>query len=175
MNISEMTERREEDPALIADVEHCPYYFAYGMNTNTDSMDTRTGDHIMIDTGVLRGYELQFKVHCDVVKNPNSVVGGVLWEITPRGLAKLDAREGYPHYYDRDVMWIQAKDGQTLKAWVYYMNSINEDGNGDRLKSPNKRYWDHVCEGYRQHGLSTQQLEAARTRALEQEKSGGYR
>jgi gamma-glutamylcyclotransferase (GGCT)/AIG2-like uncharacterized protein YtfP len=174
MHISEMTGKREEDPALIADVEHCPYYFAYGMNTNTNSMDTRTGDHIEIATGILRGYELQFKVHCDVVKNPNNTVLGVLWEVTPRGLAKLDAREGYPHYYDRTVMWIQASDGQTLKAWVYYMNSANSDNNDYRLKAPNKRYWDHVCEGYREHGLSTQQLETARTSALEAEKTSGH-
>ena len=143
----------------LADVQHCPYYFAYGMNTNTHSMEIRTQDHVMVGTGTLPDYELVFKHHCDIVRAPGIDVLGVLWKTTQRGLTKLDQREGYPEYYDRQVMWINNHDGESIRAWVYYMNVTDPEAN--ELEPPNEQYWNIVVAGYRQHGLSTHQLELA--------------
>ena len=146
-----------------ADVQHCQYYFAYGMNTNTHSMEVRTQDHIEVGTGQLDNYQLEFKLHCDVVPAEGISVQGVVWRVTPRGLTKLDIREGYPKYYDRSVMWIRMHDGQSIKAWVYTMNASTS--HAIELEPPDDQYWQFVVAGYRQHGLSTHQLELALERS----------
>ena len=147
----------------LADVQHCPYYFAYGMNTDSSNMEVKSGDHVVVGTGELPDHQLEFKHHCDVVPASGINVVGVLWKVTQRGLTKLDIREGYPKYYDRQVMWIKNHEGQAVKAWVYVMSSTNSQDHN--LEPPDEQYWNTVVAGYREHGLSTHQLEVALDKA----------
>jgi gamma-glutamylcyclotransferase (GGCT)/AIG2-like uncharacterized protein YtfP len=125
------------------------------MNTNSRNMELRGDHHVQVGTGTLPDFELAFKFHCDVVRAPGVGVEGVIWHVTQRGLTMLDEREGYPDYYDRQVMWIKSHEGGAVKAWVYVMS------HAAGLEPPTEGYWNTVVEGYREHGLSTHQLEVA--------------
>ena len=157
MRIDEVAKRRPPryNTHNLADVKHCPYYFAYGMNTNSRNMELRGDHHVQVGTGTLPDFELAFKFHCDVVRAPGIGVEGVIWHVTQRGLTILDEREGYPDYYDRQVMWIKSHEGGAVKAWVYVMSHASD------LAPPNEGYLNTVVEGYREHGLSTRQIELA--------------
>jgi len=86
-----------------------------------------------------------------VVVVPDCYVDGVLWSITEECLQKLDALEGFPHYYNRIEMAVE-HDGEIKDAIVYFMNPGQPDG------LPGQGYFDLVLEGYTQHGVPTDQL-----------------
>jgi gamma-glutamylcyclotransferase (GGCT)/AIG2-like uncharacterized protein YtfP len=151
------------------DIKQCPYYFAYGMNTNAANMGTRTLTSVDLGTGMLSDYRLEFKYYCDVVRTPGQSMVGVLWKMSASGLAMLDRREGYPTHYDRRIMPIRGH--RTVKnAWVYFMTETY----GAELEPPPETYWQDVNRGYQEHGLSTKQLDLALDRAwIAYEKQGG--
>lgn len=139
-------------------VEQCPYYFAYGMNTNSRHM-TDGDEHPMfqnIGTGTIHGVQLEFKVHCDIVRTAGARCMGVMWKMNPRGLIYLDQREGYPYYYNREIVPVQG-NSKTNRAWVYYMTDDYEQ----KLRPPQKGYWQSCLNGYMEFGLPTEQLQAA--------------
>lgn len=127
------------------------YYFAYGMNTNREQMARRCPAAQVIGPAVLPGYRFRFATHADIVPDEDSAVEGVLWYITEECLRSLDALEGYPHYYDCREVLVKC-DGEDYFAEVYYMNPGNPDS------PPGQSYYDMVMEGYRQHGVNTQQI-----------------
>jgi len=152
-------------------IKHCPYYFAYGMNTDTKNMMVRTGDSTDMGAATLPRFQLEFKTYCDVVPSSQNDVVGVLWEMSANGLHLLDQREGYPTFYDRKVMRIRGQDGITYPAWVYYMTaSYSKDG----LKPPPNSYWETVNRGYNEHGIPTGQLDEAYNRAWDEYEEKNY-
>lgn len=143
----------------IADIKRCPYYFAYGMNTNGKNMMLRTQSSKDMGAAVLPRHRLEFKTYCDVVYSGIDEVVGVLWRMTPHGLALLDRREGYPMFYDRDVFKVKSSNGKTYEAWVYYMVDNSP------IEPPPDSYWKDINTGYREHGLPTIQLKSALDRS----------
>ena len=130
------------------------YYFAYGMNTNLDSMAHRCPTATVMGAARLEGYRFVFRQHADVELDYGSSVEGVLWEITDDDLESLDAFEGFPTYYIRSRAWVE-HEGKWYVAWVYQMADQSYDC------KPNLSYV-HMCmEGYQQNGVSTLQIESA--------------
>jgi len=127
------------------------YYFAYGMNTNRDSMQNRTPTSTSLGRAQLRDFEFRFAYHADVVSKPGKMVEGVLWSIDQHGLQTLDAFEGYPNYYDRKQVVVTCK-GKEYTAWVYVMTP------GHVLGIPSKYYKDLLLEGYTQHRIPVNQI-----------------
>ena len=134
-------------------------YFAYGMNTNRKNMMMRTKSSKDMGAAVLPRYRLEFKTYCDVVPSSRDNVVGVLWRMTPHGLALLDIREGYPQFYYRDILKVQGNDGKTYSAWVYYMVDNSP------IEPPPDSYWNDINTGYREHRLPTTQLKSALERS----------
>ena len=126
-------------------------YFGYGMNTNLHEMAYRCPQAQSLGHARLLDSAFRFATHADVVVVPDCYVDGVLWSITEECLQKLDALEGFPHYYNRMEMVVE-HDGKTKDAIVYFMNP----GVADSL--PGQGYFDLVLEGYTQHGVPTDQL-----------------
>lgn len=156
----------DSEPILTTtdDIQACEYYFAYGMNTNTNNMDARTGLGPDQDLGaaMLPGYQLEFKTYCDVVAQPDQDTWGVLWRMTPQALAFLDVREGYPDVYTRSIQEVYSREqAKFVAAWVYHMTP--ERGAG--LALPPASYWTQVNQGYIEHGIPQDQLESALSRA----------
>ena len=126
-------------------------YFAYGMNTNRRGMAQRCPGALSLGHARLIDYSFRFAIHADVVKCKGSYVDGVLWIIDDFHLNSLDCLEGYPHYYNRRALRVAHEDRVVL-AETYYM----QPGNPDNL--PGQGYFDMVVEGYREHGVPTEQL-----------------
>ena len=126
-------------------------YFGYGMNTNLVEMAYRCPQAQSLGAARLLDSAFRFATHADVVVAPDSYVDGVLWSITDRCLASLDALEGFPHYYNRIEMSVE-HDGEIKQAIVYFMNPGVEDA------LPYQSYFDLLVEGYTQHRLPTDQL-----------------
>lgn len=125
--------------------------FAYGMNTNIEGMARRCPKSVSHGHAYLLDHVFRFAGPADVVKHRDSYVDGVLWAITDDCLASLDNLEGYPYYYTRNLrdVW---HDGRIVQALTYYMQPGNLDS------PPSDSYFDMVLEGYRDHGVPTEQL-----------------
>jgi gamma-glutamylcyclotransferase (GGCT)/AIG2-like uncharacterized protein YtfP len=126
-------------------------YFAYGMNTNLDEMGYRCPAALSLGVATLVDHEFRFATHADVVEYPGYNTQGVLWEITDDCLKSLDVLEGFPTYYERKLATVIHR-GRTIEALVYYMV-------GDRPDAlPSKGYLDMLNQGYKEHGVSTDQI-----------------
>jgi len=129
-------------------------YFGYGINTNLYEMAYRCPRAQSLGHARLLNSAFRFATHADVVVVPDCYVDGVLWSITEECLQKLDALEGFPHYYNRIEMAVE-HDGEIKDAIVYFMNPGVADG------LPHQSYFDLLIEGYTQHGVPTDQLHNA--------------
>lgn len=133
-------------------------YFAYGINTNSQSMFQRCPGAIMLGQATLGDHRLRFSLHADVVRDASSQVLGLLWEVSANNLATLDYFEGYPARYGRRQVVVEY-EGRAECAWMYYL----QPGQVDCL--PYQSYLEAVTEGYREHGLGIRQLADAIDRA----------
>lgn len=130
------------------------YYFAYGMNTNPGAMSERlsaNGVARSIGAAHLQEWRFRFAVHADVVPSAYHSVAGVLWQITDEHLTRLDAREGYPHYYTRQTLPVVCQN-HTYDAIVYHMTP------GQLDFPPDEGYWTMLEEGYDYFGVSKAQM-----------------
>lgn len=75
------------------------YYVAYGSNLSVDQMAHRCPDATIVGTGVLKDWELVFRVHATIEPRPGCTVPVLVWAISERDEARLDRYEGYPRYY----------------------------------------------------------------------------
>ena len=70
-------------------------HFAYGSNMSRARMRPRCGSAREIGTGVLEGYRFIITAdgYASVLPAPGGIVHGLVWRLTPRDLAALDAYE----------------------------------------------------------------------------------
>jgi gamma-glutamylcyclotransferase (GGCT)/AIG2-like uncharacterized protein YtfP len=122
------------------------YYFAYGMNTNIESMQTRCPQARDLGVAELLHHRMLFKYHCDVEESKEHNAPGVLWLITDACLQSLDQLEGYPSYYNRKHAQVR-HNGHTVDALVYFMQS------GAEPEEPSTQYYNLVLQGYNSHGI----------------------
>jgi gamma-glutamylcyclotransferase (GGCT)/AIG2-like uncharacterized protein YtfP len=127
-------------------------YFAYGMNTNPTEMAHRCPGAVSLGHARLVNHSFRFAQHADVEPCDGSYVDGVLWEITDEHLKSLDQLEGYPHYYNRVVSSV-VHGARTFHVLVYRMQP------GHIVSEPTRGYYNLIQEGYRAHGVPTDQLE----------------
>ena len=104
------------------------YYFAYGSNMDPCRMRHRVGRVPPRRLAKLFGYKLVFnkvakgnstKGYANIQQCSDSVVCGVLYEISKEDIAKLDRYEGFPEHYDRMNVNVETKEGETLRAITY--------------------------------------------------------
>jgi gamma-glutamylcyclotransferase (GGCT)/AIG2-like uncharacterized protein YtfP len=135
-------------------------YFAYGMNTNLDSMRTRCPEAECLGPAELVDYQLEFAHHCNVKPGPGSQVPGLLWSITERDLDSLDITEGYPYYYTREGAVVEHA-GETKLAIVYTMTGATKPS------PPGEMYWNLVQSGYQENKISQRELVRALNNSYE--------
>ena len=85
-------------------------------------------DYTVLGVGNLNGYEwlINNRGYANIVRRSESNVYGILFNLTPNGLHRLDLYEGYPALYTRRRLPVNYKD-QTLKPWVYIdINNISK-------------------------------------------------
>ena len=134
-------------------------YIAYGSNINLQQMAYRCPTAKPVHTGMLKGFELQFKGVATIAPKENSQVPVLLWNLKPQDERSLDKYEGYPNFYRKEVFEITL-NGRNCEAMVYIMN-----GNTP-LSEPSEQYYNSIEKGYIDNDLDTRYLEQALENAV---------
>ena len=142
------------------------YYLAYGSNLSVEQMFHRCPKAIYVGSGQIRNYRLLFRgshtgSYLTIEKKRGRKVPVLIWKVTEEDEAALDLYEGFPRFYRKEEMEIDAKsliDGTsigTISAFVYLMDEARP------LGKPTAYYY-HVCEGgYERFGFDLAILEKA--------------
>lgn len=95
-------------------------YFAYGANMERAAMRRRCANATPLGPAVLRGWEYVIaQGYGSVAPAPGRCVFGVLWRLTPRDLAALNAFESLDSGLYRRVMIPVQVGSQRVRALVY--------------------------------------------------------
>ena len=140
-------------------------YFAYGSNINLDQMAYRCPDAQVVGPVTLENYELLFRRGGFATIGPKEgeTVTGLLWSITRACEQSLDHYEGYPRFYDKQMVTVRDSEGRSLSAMVYIM-----DARFREPMLPSSSYYCGILEGYRQNGLPVAELKKAWDHAVQE-------
>ena len=95
-------------------------YFAYGANMERAAMRKRCGAAIALGPAVLRGWRYVIaRGYGSVAPAPGVCVHGVLWRLTPRDLAALNAFENLDGGLYRRALVTVETGAQRVRALVY--------------------------------------------------------
>ena len=126
-------------------------YVAYGSNLNKEQMCYRCPAAKFVGTGIIEGYELQFKgaLHgacATIAPKVGTAVPVGIWTIQRADEKRLDLYEGYHEhghsFYDKEQISVKMDDGSTITGMVYIMDPRMDFGN------PSAGYYDIVHRGY---------------------------
>lgn len=134
-------------------------YIAYGSNLNLPQMAHRCPTAKVLGASEVKDYALLFRggrngAVATIEPCEGASVPVLLWEITPKDEKALDAYEGYPSFYEKQILDLEL-DGQSVSAMVYVMTP------GHRLGYPSDYYYNTIHEGYQTAGFDTAILEQA--------------
>ena len=140
-------------------------YIAYGSNLNLPQMAFRCPTAEVAGKSELKGYELLFRggrrgAVATVEPKDRGSVPVLLWKIRKTDEEALDRYEGYPHFYEKQLMEVEL-DGKPVSAMVNVMTPGHEFG------IPSDYYADVIREGYETAGFDLQILEDAIGHAYE--------
>jgi gamma-glutamylcyclotransferase (GGCT)/AIG2-like uncharacterized protein YtfP len=129
-------------------------YFAFGSNLSRAQMRTRCPDARFVGRTMISGYRLAFAGHsrgwggavATLLPARGAFVPGVLYAMTPRCFASLDAFEGHPAVYVRVRVRVQEPAGRLRYAQTYAMPPCPE-------RRPSPRYLAHLAREYMRHGF----------------------
>jgi gamma-glutamylcyclotransferase len=101
-------------------------YFAYGSNMDPRIMQKTLPEARVMASGRLDGFRLEFNVYSDrweggaanLEPDEDGHLWGVIWEIGPDDLAKLDTFIGHPTFYRREDVAVRVGD-ETLECVTY--------------------------------------------------------
>lgn len=93
-------------------------YFAYGSNMETLQMQTRCPSATVIGIGKMSHYTLAFtrwshawkSATADILPERGGEVYGVLYDLSPTHLKKMDQAADYPSSYVRQDVWVVSLD-----------------------------------------------------------------
>ena len=141
-------------------------YIAYGSNLSVEQMADRCPDARIAGKAALKDWALRFKVHADIEPCEGDTVPVLIWEISREDERRLDAYEGWPHYYVKKDISVEMTDldgrnPRNVTAMAYVMT----EGHG--LRIPMRAYYEVLYEGYRRFGFDTAYLERAMKEAEE--------
>ena len=124
------------------------YYFAYGHNTEKETMLKRVPEAKLVGTALLPKHRFVLREYADVVKDKKSNVLGVLWEMPKTSLSKLDRIEVL---YSRKAVLVSFK-GERVNAWVYFINRNR------RTRATSSAYLKSLKRGYKENHIPQAQL-----------------
>jgi len=137
------------------------YYLAYGSNLNVDQMNWRCPGAKIVDTAIIKGWELSFKgsktgSYLTIDKALHGSVPVAVWAVTEADEAALDRYEGFPSFYfKRDFIVTFDRSGEKHRCFAYIMRSDAKYG------LPTHGYYFTCAEGYRNFGFDEKYLEDA--------------
>lgn len=140
-------------------------YFAYGSNCDPLVMEKKGVEFTTRQRVVLSGYRLLFNKKslrenlpesigfANINKWQDGTVEGILYQLVPGVLSRLDESERYPNHYDRIRVVVEGDSG-TEECWAYQATpAVTADG-----LVPSRNYLNHILAG--REFLSQQYFEA---------------
>jgi len=124
------------------------YYYAYGSNMDDKRMTERGVNFLSKEKGTLKGYKFiinkksqknQNLGFANIIRDDNSEVEGIIYEVNPEDILKLDKFEGAPKHYRRETYTIDNK-----QCVIYIAN--NEWTSKNELEATYE-YKNHILEG----------------------------
>ena len=140
------------------------YYLAYGSNLNKTQMKMRCPHAEVVGTSEIPGYRLLYKgsmsgSYLTIEKAEGRSVPVGVWSVDNYDEANLDRYEGYPSFYYKKSMVLEADmengEKKTLDCFVYIMHEERPFG------IPSRYYVDRCREGYRDFGFDEKVLDRA--------------
>ena len=136
------------------------YYIAYGSNLSVGQMARRCPDAEIVGTAALDGWQLLFKGCATIEPSADRNTPVLIWRISPRDEKRLDAYEGWPDFYFKRDLEVEATpisggDPRTLTAMVYIMDERYS------RSVPSPYYYGVLDEGYRRFGFDRSLLRQA--------------
>lgn len=135
-------------------------YFAYGSNMNFKQMKERCPSSKFLKRVYLKGYKFVYDGYspkrngavANIVKSPNGIVWGALFEVDKKAIESLDWYEGYPVNYQRKIVEVADDEGTRYKAFVYLRKALEKG-------VPSKEYKEVILEGAKHCGLPKEYVE----------------
>jgi len=111
-------------------------YFAFGSNLDRQQMRRRCPDARLLGPAVLPKHRLIFCGHshrwrgavANVTRDETGSVPGLLYKLTNADLASLDAHEGHPNFYRRQLRLVTLPKGQRRRVQVYIRPPSDGEG-----------------------------------------------
>lgn len=131
-------------------------YFAYGSNQDEKQMSERCPCSKIVGKAVLKDYKLAYTFFskrglcgcADIVENKKDEVWGLLYELTPTDLERLDGFEGHPNDYRRFTTIVVDEFGKEIEAEVY---EVVEKSN--EHVAPSRWYHDILLKAARKYNF----------------------
>lgn len=101
-------------------------YVSYGSNMDLGQMEWRCPDATLVCSGTLRGYRLLFRgsktgSYATVEPCEGAEVPVLVWEISEEDERSLDRYEGFPIFYQKETVKVEADHGVML-GMAYVMD-----------------------------------------------------
>jgi gamma-glutamylcyclotransferase len=131
--------------------------FAFGSNMNPRQMASRCPGAKPVCRARLAGHRLVFVGSssrwgggvASVEPDLASVVFGIVWELEPEDLRRLDLFEGFPTVYGRHQLKVTSeKNRARLKCWTYVYERAEVGAS-----EPSPQYLSTILEGYDWAGM----------------------
>jgi len=126
-------------------------YFAYGSNLHKAQMKRRCPDSVPLERLSIKNWKLVFRGVADIVPQPDSILNGALYRVSPKDIAALDRYEGIKSGLYRRITFKIAGAGT---AFAYVMND-------DDVALPTMDYYRIIWEGYSNWGIRKDSLKKA--------------
>ena len=84
-------------------------YVAYGSNLNLEQMARRCPKAKVVGIGNLKDYQLTFRRVATIEPEKGAITPVGVWEITTSDERALDIYEGYPSYYRKETVTVEAR------------------------------------------------------------------
>lgn len=144
------------------------HYIAYGSNINLEQMEYRCPNSHVIGNGMLKGWKLVFNIHADIIYTGNieDKVPVLIWEIANEDWKSLDRYEGFPSYYEKEIIKTYVRGNKTEECIAYVMA---DDMKGFSL--PYEEYYNTIYIGYMENNLNPKYLNEALNYTFDMEKN----
>ena len=134
------------------------HIFAYGHNTNTETLTKLVPSAESVGVGTLYNFELYFEEFANIRMDKGASVKGVVWQLESSQLKKLDGYEALHKDYNRLPVEVTVNGKEEL-CIAYIMDPTFEV---EKLhKKPTKDYIETVAMGYKVHGIPLEQIRKA--------------
>lgn len=135
------------------------FYIAYGSNLNLEQMARRCPTAKVVKATYLKNWRLMFRgkgtAVATIEKHQGSKVPVLIWQVQPSDERALDAYEGYPNLYRKEILRMTI-NGRRANAMVYIMNEALHP-----YDTPSRSYFDTIRQGYKDSGFDTNILRQA--------------